>query len=60
MKAYGKKHRFAIIKKQLIHHEDDNIRHRSFGCEFDGRYQPKKQIDINKHRDRKSKRQQCI
>lgn len=59
MEAYGKEHGFAIIKKRLIRHGDGSIRHRSFGCEFGGRYQPKKTIDINKHRDRKSKRQQC-
>ena len=59
MEAYGKKHGFAIIKKRLIRHEDGSIKHRSFGCEFGGRHQPRKQVDINNHRDRKSKRQQC-
>jgi hypothetical protein len=59
MEAYGKKNGFTIIKKRLMWHEDGNIRHRSFGCEFGGCHHPKKQIDINKHRDRKSKRQQC-
>ncbi len=57
MEVYGKKHRFAIIKKWLIRHEDGSIRYHNFGCEFGGHYQPKKQIDINKHQDRKSKRQ---
>ncbi|RHZ64254.1 hypothetical protein Glove_326g242 [Diversispora epigaea] len=59
MEAYGKKHGFTIIKKRLMRHENGNIKHRSFGCEFGGRHQPKKQVDINKHHDRKSKRQQC-
>ncbi|CAG8594824.1 11735_t:CDS:2 [Cetraspora pellucida] len=49
MEFYGKKHGFSIIKKQLIWHEDGNIRHYSYGCEFSGRYQPKKQININSH-----------
>src|SRR5437763_13270246 len=60
MEGYGKKHGFTIIKKRLIRHENGSIKHRSFGCEFGGRYQPKKQVDINNHRDRKSKRQQCL
>jgi hypothetical protein len=60
IEAYGKKHRFGIIKKQLMRHENGDIKHRSFGCEFGGRYQPRKQVDINKLRDRKSKHQQCI
>ena len=59
MKAFGKKHGFTIIKKQLSRHKDGNIKHRSFGCEFGGRHQPHKQVDINSHRDCKSKRQQC-
>ena len=59
METYGKKHGFTIIKKRLGRHEDGNIKHRSFGCEFGGRYQPRKQVDINSHRDRKTKRQQC-
>ncbi|RHZ55149.1 hypothetical protein Glove_420g100 [Diversispora epigaea] len=52
MKAYGKKNGSTIIKKY--------IKHCSFGCEFGGRYQPRKQVNINKHRDHKSKQQQCI
>src|ERR1051325_3473993 len=59
MEAYGKKHGFTAIKKRLIRHENGSIRHRGFGCEYGGRYQPKKHVDINNHRDRKSKRQQC-
>src|ERR1044072_4492306 len=59
MEAYGKEHGFTTIKKRLGRHEDGNIKHRSFGCEFGGRYQPQKQVDINNHRDRKSKRQKC-
>ncbi len=47
MKAYGKEHGFTIIKKWLIRHEDGNIKYRSFGCEFGGRYQPKKQMPIS-------------
>jgi len=58
MEAYGKRHGFTAIKKRLIRHEDGSIKHRSFGCEFGSHYQPKKQVDINNHRDRKSKRQQ--
>jgi hypothetical protein len=42
-----------------MRHEDGSIKHRSFGCEFGGRYVPQKLVDINNHRDRKSKRQQC-
>ncbi|CAI2196699.1 9464_t:CDS:2, partial [Funneliformis geosporum] len=34
IEAYNKKHRFAIIKKWLIHHENSSIKHHSFGCEF--------------------------
>jgi hypothetical protein len=56
MEAYGKRHGFTIIKKRLSWRKDGNIRHRSFRCEFGGRYQPQKQIDINSHRDRKLKR----
>ena len=59
MEAYDKKYGFTVIKKRLNRHEDGNIKHRSFGCEFGGRYQPKKLVDIDKHRERKSKRQQC-
>jgi hypothetical protein len=59
MKAYGKKHGFTVIKKRLDRHEDGSIKYRSFGCEFGGHYQPKKNIDIDNHRNRKSKRQQC-
>jgi hypothetical protein len=59
MEVFGKKHGFTTIKKRLGRHEDGNIKHRSFGCEFGGRYQPQKQVDINNHRDRKSKRQKC-
>ena len=60
MEAYGKKYGFTTIKKRLMRHEDGSIKHRSFGCEFSDRYRPQKQIDINNHRDRKSKRQQCL
>jgi hypothetical protein len=49
MKAYGKKHGFTAIKKRLDRHEDGSIKHRSFGCEFGGHYQPKKNIDIDNH-----------
>ncbi len=59
MEAYGKKHGFTTIKKRLMRHEDGSIKHRSFRCEFGGRYVPEKLVDINNHRDRKSKRQQC-
>ncbi|CAG8732015.1 14546_t:CDS:1, partial [Cetraspora pellucida] len=59
MKAYGIKHGFTIIKKQLSYHENGSIKHHSFGCEFGGHYQPKKQINVDDHRDHKSKRQQC-
>jgi hypothetical protein len=59
MEAYGKRHGFTIIKKRLGLHENGSIKHRSFGCEFGGRYKSQKQVDINIHRDRKSKRQQC-
>uniref|UniRef100_U9UY87 FAR1 domain-containing protein n=1 Tax=Rhizophagus irregularis (strain DAOM 181602 / DAOM 197198 / MUCL 43194) TaxID=747089 RepID=U9UY87_RHIID len=59
MEAYGKRHGFTIIKKRLGQREDGSIKHHSFRCEFGGRYHPQKQVDINSHRDRKSKRQQC-
>ncbi|CAB4493127.1 unnamed protein product [Rhizophagus irregularis] len=59
IKAYGKRHEFTIIKKRLGQREDGSIKHRSFRCEFGGRYHPQKQVDINSHRDRKSKCQQC-
>ena len=59
MEAYGKKHGFVIIKKRLIQHEDGSIKHCSFECEFGGHHQPRKQVDINNHQDRKSKCQQC-
>ena len=42
-----------------MRHEDGSIKHRSFGCEFGGRYKPQKLVDISNHRDYKSKRQQC-
>ncbi|RHZ75463.1 hypothetical protein Glove_213g59 [Diversispora epigaea] len=35
MEVYGKKHGFTIIKKRLMRHENGNIKHRSFGCEFE-------------------------
>ncbi|CAB4436498.1 unnamed protein product [Rhizophagus irregularis] len=54
MEAYGKRHGFTIIKKRLGQREDGSIKHRSFGCEFGGRYHPQKQVDINSHRDRVS------
>ena len=56
MEAYGKKHGFATIKKRLLQHENGSIKHRSFGCEFGSHFYPKKQVDINKHWDCKSKR----
>jgi len=59
MENYGKKHGFTIIKKRLLRHDDQSIKHRGFGCEFGGRHKPKKGVDINEHRDRKSKRQEC-
>ena len=59
MKAYDKKHRFTIIKKQLGQHKDGNIKHRSFGCEFSDHYWPKKHINVKIHRDCKLKCQQC-
>ncbi|CAG8668959.1 2853_t:CDS:2, partial [Ambispora gerdemannii] len=59
MEAYGKQQGFTIIKKRLDRYSDGSIKHRGFGCEFGGRYQPKKQIDIYNHRDHKSKRQEC-
>src|SRR5581483_4707775 len=43
----------------MWHEKNDNIKYRSFGCEYGGYYQPKKQVDINNHRDSKSKHQQC-
>ena len=55
MEAYGKKYGFTIIKKRLTYHQDGSIKLRNFGCEFGDRYQSKKLIDINKHRDHKSK-----
>ncbi|CAB5360690.1 unnamed protein product [Rhizophagus irregularis] len=58
-KAFGKKNGFTIIKKRLGQHKDGNIKHRSFGCEFGGHYQSHKQVDINSHRDCKTKRLQC-
>jgi len=59
MEIFGKKHGFTTVKKRLERNKDGSIKHRSFGCEFGGRYQPQKQVDINSHRDRKSKRQKC-
>jgi hypothetical protein len=59
MEVYGKEHGFTTIKKRLNRHEDGSIKHCSFGCEFGGHYQPQKKVDINDHRDSKSKRQQC-
>ncbi|GBC13473.2 FAR1-RELATED SEQUENCE 10 [Rhizophagus irregularis DAOM 181602=DAOM 197198] len=59
MKAFGKKNGFTIIKKRLGQHKDGNIKHRSFGCEFGGHYQSHKQVDINSHRNCKTKRLQC-
>ena len=49
MEAYGKKHEFTIIKKQLMQYEDRNIKYRSFECEFDDNYQPRKQVDISNY-----------
>jgi hypothetical protein len=59
MEDFGKKNGFGIIKKRLKRHKNENIKHQSFGCEFGGSYQPQKHVDINNHRDRKSKRQNC-
>jgi hypothetical protein len=59
METYSKKQGFTAIKKRLMRHEDGSIRHRGFGCEFGGHYKPQKLVDLNNHRDRKSKRQQC-
>ncbi|RHZ81981.1 hypothetical protein Glove_115g3 [Diversispora epigaea] len=56
--TYSKKHGFTIIKKWLMRHKNENIEYRSFGCKFGNHHQPKKQVDINKHRNHKSKRQQ--
>src|SRR5205807_8267308 len=59
MKVYGKQQGFEIIRKRLELHEDGNIKHRSFRCEFGGHYQPKKQVNIHNHHNCKSKRQGC-
>ena len=59
MKVYGKQQGFGIIRKRLELHEDGNIKHRGFRCEFGGHYQPKKQVNIHNHHNRKSKRQGC-
>src|SRR2546425_5434964 len=59
MENYGKKYGFTIIKKRLLRHDDQSIKHRGFGCEFSSCHKPKKGVDINEHRDRKSKRQEC-
>ena len=59
MEVFGKENGFATIKKRLDRHKDGNIKHRSFGCEFGGHHQPQKNVDINNHRDCKSKRQKC-
>ncbi|RGB22520.1 hypothetical protein C1646_775953 [Rhizophagus diaphanus] len=48
-----------VVMEIYDRHEDGSIKHQSFGCEFGSRYLPQKQININSHRDRKSKRQQC-
>ncbi|CAG8559815.1 1963_t:CDS:2, partial [Racocetra persica] len=49
LKAYGQYHGFAIIKKRVEQRDDGTIKHRSFGCEFGGKYTPQKSIDINVH-----------
>ncbi|PKB97581.1 hypothetical protein RhiirA5_432858 [Rhizophagus irregularis] len=59
METFGKENGFTAIKKRLARHGDGSIKHRSFGCEFGGRYQSQKKVDINSHRDRNLKRQQC-
>ncbi|CAG8853418.1 20727_t:CDS:2, partial [Gigaspora margarita] len=41
-KAYGQYHGFAVIKIRVEQCNDGIIRHRSFGCEFGGKYVPKK------------------
>ncbi|CAG8633776.1 4941_t:CDS:2 [Cetraspora pellucida] len=56
--VYGQQFGFAIIKKK-VEHDNNIIRYRSLECEFEGKYSPKKNIDINTHRDQKSKRQGC-
>ncbi|CAG8847487.1 37024_t:CDS:2 [Gigaspora margarita] len=57
--AYGRQFGFAVIKKRVEHGNDGIIKHRSFGCEFGGTYSPKKIINVNAHREGKSKRQGC-
>ncbi|CAG8701146.1 16197_t:CDS:2, partial [Racocetra persica] len=54
--AYGQQFGFAIIKKR-VERDNNIIRYRSLGCEFGGKYSPKKNIDINTHCNQKSKRQ---
>ncbi|CAG8485047.1 14310_t:CDS:2 [Cetraspora pellucida] len=39
--AYGQQFGFAIIKKR-VEHDNNIIRYRSLGCEFEGKYSPKK------------------
>lgn len=49
LKAYGQYNRFAIIKKRVEQRDDGIIRHQTFGCEFGGKFTPKKSVDINVH-----------
>ncbi|CAG8735556.1 17045_t:CDS:2, partial [Dentiscutata erythropus] len=53
-KAYGQYYGFAIIKKR-VERSNGLIKSRTFG----GKYNPKKNIDINTHNNRRSKRQKC-
>ncbi|CAG8751416.1 17010_t:CDS:2 [Gigaspora margarita] len=57
-KTYGQYYGFAIIKKR-VERSNGIIKSRSLGCEFGGKYNPKKSIDINTHHNRRSKRQEC-
>ncbi|RIB00868.1 hypothetical protein C2G38_2232624 [Gigaspora rosea] len=57
--TYSRQFGFAIIKKRFGYYKEGTINHRSFRCEFGGVYNPKKQVDINAHRERQSKRQKC-
>ncbi|CAG8782900.1 3460_t:CDS:2, partial [Racocetra persica] len=56
-KAYSQYSGFVVIKKWVEQCNDSVIRHRSFRCEFGGKYVPKKSIDINVYRNKRSKRQ---
>ncbi|CAG8754322.1 26525_t:CDS:2, partial [Gigaspora margarita] len=56
--AYGRQFGFSIIKKR-VERDNNIIRYRALGCEFGGKYSPKKNVDINTHCDRWSKYQGC-